>query len=43
MAQACATHEGVTLVDEYTVEFTASDQLAALKRLRQLFRVAQSG
>ena len=43
MAQACATHEGVTLVDEYTVEFTASDQLAALKRLRQLFRIAQSG
>jgi len=43
MAQTSASHEGITLVDEYTVEFTVSEQLAALKRLRQLFRIAQSG
>ena len=42
-AQTCATHEGVTLVDEYTVELTAAEPLAALKRLRQLFRIAQAG
>jgi D-amino peptidase len=43
MAQTCAAHEGLSLTDEYTVEFTADDQLSAMKRLRQVFRIAQAG
>ena len=43
MAQTCAAHEGLTLTDEYTVEFTGTDQLAAVRRLRQVFRIAQAG
>jgi D-amino peptidase len=43
MAQTCAAQEGLTLVDEYTVQFTATEQLAALRRLRQVFRIAQAG
>jgi D-amino peptidase len=43
MAQTCASHEGLTLVDEYTIEFAADEQLAALRRLRQVFRIAQAG
>ncbi|MBM3497260.1 MAG: aminopeptidase [Armatimonadetes bacterium] len=42
MAQTCAAHEGLALVDEYTVEFSETDQLAALRRLRQVFRIAQT-
>jgi len=43
MAQTCAAHAGLTLTDEYTVEFTEGDQLRAMKRLRQVFRIAQAG
>ena len=39
-AGAAATQPDVELVDAYTVEFTAADQLAALKRLRTVFRTS---
>ncbi len=43
MAQTCAAYEGLTLADDCTVEFTEADQLAAMKRLRQVLRIAQAG
>ncbi|MGQ9731127.1 MAG: M55 family metallopeptidase [Candidatus Zipacnadales bacterium] len=41
-AQVCATVEGVTKVDPYTVAFTASKTLQALRKLHQVCRIAQS-